>query len=313
MNRQQLTDDLRTVLGKAGFFLSDKHDTRLICFDIVARKDDLLMIVKVLTNIDSFNAESAMQLKMISSILGASSLLVGERSGAGKIEYGVIYSRFGVPILSLTTISEFLLEGVPPFVFSAPGGLYVKMDGDIIRRIREKKRVSLGMLAETAGVSRRTIQMYEDGMGATLDVAIRLEEFLGQPLVVALNPFSYKDAPVGEVLDLEMFEGFEREVLTHLGKLGYSVIPTARCPFDVFTKDPKTVLLTGLGKVAKPLERRATIVANISRVVEKDSVIFVDRRRVRENIAGTPLIGSKELKKVKDREEILEIISERKK
>jgi predicted transcriptional regulator len=68
-----------------------------------------------------------------------------------------------------------------------------------------------------------------------------------------------------------------------------------------------------LEKVAKPLERKAAIVANISKVVEKDSVIFVDKREVRLNIAGTPLIGSKELKNVKDREKILQLISERKK
>jgi putative transcriptional regulator len=313
MNRQQLIEEVRTVLAKSGFFLSDKYDTRMICFDMVARRDDTLLIIKVLSNVDSFKSENAVQLKMISSTLGASSLLIGERMGSGKLEDGVVYSRFGIAILSHPTLCEFFLEGVPPFVFSAPGGLYVRMDGEIIRKIRQNKRMSLGTLAEIAGVSRRTIQMYEEGMGATVDVALRLEEFLGQPLVMAIDPLSYKSEQVGPLTDLDMFKGFKREVLDHLYKLGYRVIPAVRCPFDVFTRDRKTVLLTGLGRVAKPLERRATMVSNISKVVEKDSVIFVDKRAVRYNIAGTPLIGSKELKKVRDREEILELISERKK
>ncbi|MFQ6059715.1 MAG: transcriptional regulator [Thermoplasmata archaeon] len=313
MNRHQLIDEVRTVLAKSGFFLSDKHDTRMICFDIVARRDDLLLIMKVLTNVDSFNSEYAMQLKMISNMLDASSLLIGERMGSGKLEDGVVYSRFGVPLISCPTLTDLFLEGVPPFVFSAPGGLYVRMNGELIRRTRERKRISLGTLAEVAGVSRRTIQMYEDGMGATVNVALRLEEFLGETLVMAIDPLSYKEGLVEHPSSLDMFEGFEREVLDHLGKLGYSVIPAARSPFDVFTRDRQIVLLTGLGRLTKPLERRATVVANISRVVERDSVIFVDRRTVGYNLAGAPLIGKKELRKVRDREEILELISERKK
>jgi putative transcriptional regulator len=313
MNRQQLIQEVRTVLAKSGFYLSDNYDTRLICFDIVARRDDQLLIAKILTNVDSFNRGNAVQLRMIADTLGASALLIGARTGTGKLEDGVVYSRFDVGILTLDTMSEFFLEGVPPFVFSAPGGLYVRMDGDLIRKIREKKRISLGALAEIAGVSRRTIQMYEDGMGATIDVAMRIEEFLGQPLVMTIDPFSYTESSDEGIPGLESYDGFKKDILDHLGKLGYSLVPAARCPFDVFTKDRKTVLLTGLEKVAKPLERKAAIVANISKVVEKDSVIFVDKREVRLNIAGTPLIGSKELKNVKDREKILQLISERKK
>lgn len=305
-------EEVRTVLGKSGFYLSDSYDTRLICFDIVARRDDKLLIVKILANVDSFNHDNAVQLRMIADTLGASALLIGARTGSGGLQDGVVYSRFGIAILTLGTLSEFFLEGVPPFVFSAPGGLYVKMDGKLIKHIREQKKMSLGMLAEIAGVSRRTIQMYEEGMGATVDVAMRLEEFLGQPLVFTINPFRYTEPADERTPELGIYKGFKKDVLDHLGRLGYSLVPAAKCPFDVFTKDRKTILLTGLEKMAKPLERKATVVANISRVVEKDSVIFVDKRQVRYNIGGTPLIDRKELKKVKEREKILELISERK-
>ena len=50
-----------------------------------------------------------------------------------------------------------------------------------MKRLREERSISLGTLAEIAGVSRRTIQMYENGMGAMIDVAIRLEEFSTSP------------------------------------------------------------------------------------------------------------------------------------
>src|SRR3989441_11595295 len=165
--------------------------------------------------------------------------------GAGPWEEGVISSGSGVPILSRHTFKDFFEEGVPPFIFSAPGGMYVKLDGEALRRAREEKEISLGALAEIAGVSRRAIQMYLEGMSATVDIAMRLEKFLGEPLVVPMDPFQYS-ARVADLLgNLEEFERFERDVFQRLFRLGYDVLPTGKCPFEAVTKDREIVLLTG--------------------------------------------------------------------
>src|SRR5438552_6388245 len=162
--------------GKTGFFLSRPHGERGLCFDLVARRDDTLLIVKVFQNVDALSKETAQELKAIARTLEGSPLVVGERSGTGSLEDGVIYSRFGVPILCRSPLLEFLEEGVPPFLFSAPGGLYVQLDAAALRRMRDERGLSLGALAEIAGVSRRSLQMYLEGRAATLDVATRLED-----------------------------------------------------------------------------------------------------------------------------------------
>src|SRR5207237_10636915 len=118
-------------------------------------------------------------------------LVVWDRRGAVLLEDGFIYSRFGVPILCRSTLLDFLEEVVPPFLFSAPGGLYVRLDATALRRLRDERGLSLGALAEMAGVSRRTIQMYLEGMGATLDVARRLDDFLKEPLGLPADPLSF--------------------------------------------------------------------------------------------------------------------------
>src|SRR5207245_11118615 len=112
----------------------------------------------------------------------------GERSGTGSLEDGVIYTRFGVSILSRRTLGEFLEEGVPPFLYSAPGGLYVRLDADALRRLREERQVSLGTLAAIAGVPRRTSQLYLEGMSATMEDAMRLEEVVNETLVMPVDP-----------------------------------------------------------------------------------------------------------------------------
>ncbi|TLZ70764.1 MAG: transcriptional regulator [Methanobacteriota archaeon] len=312
MNRERLLDEVRLILAKTGFYLSDKANTRGLAFDVVARRDEVLLLVKVLLNVDAFSKQGAEELRMIATTLKGAPLLVGERSSAGPLEDGVIYARSGVPILSGQTFKDFFEEGVPPFIFSAPGGLYVKLDGEALRRAREEKQVSLGALAEVAGVSRRAIQMYLDGMSATIDIALRLEEYLGEPLVVPMDPFLYTSRVADLLTGFEEFERFERDVFRRLSRLGYDVLPTVKCPFEAFTKDREVVLLTGVTSAGERAHEKASIVSNLARVIERDSVLFVERRVSRTTLEGTAVIGKDELKKIKDRAKILELIEERK-
>jgi len=312
VNREQLIGEIRDLLAKTGFFLSDKANTRGMSFDIIARRDQNLILIKVLLNIDAFTESNASELKLIARTLEGSPILVGQRSGGGKLEEGVIYSRFGVPILSKETFVDFFAEGVPPFVFSAPGGLYVRLDGDLLRQLRDRKNVSLGTLAEVAGVSRRTIQMYLEGMSATIDIARRLEEFFGEPLVVPVDPFAYTKDLEKALISWDDFETFEKHVFQKLQRLGFEVLPTMRCPFEALTSGREAIYLTGVRTRNESVEEKVTMVSNISKVAERDSVVFVEKSRLRLSIRGTPIINKEELRKVREREEIQDLIEERK-
>ena len=312
MKRDRVLEETRRGLAKTGFFLSRPHGERGLCFDFVARRDDTLLIVKVLQNVDALNKETARELLDISRILEGSPIVVGERSGTGPLEDGVLYSRFGVPILSRRTLADFLEEGVPPFLFSAPGGLYARLDTEALRRLRDVREVSLGTLADIAGVTRRTIQMYLEGMSATMEVAMRLEEFLNESLVMPVDPFALLADPAAREERLPQIEGFEREMFERLERLGYRVLRTVRSPFDALSKHDETTFLTGVGEADRALERKAEVVSNLSRVVEKDSVMFVERARVRMSIRGVPVIAREELRRAKDRDDVEEMISERK-
>jgi len=312
MGRRQLIEEVREVLGKTGFYLSEKHDRRGLSFDVVARRDDLLVLLKILQNVDAFSKANADELRLIATTLEGSPIVVGERSGSGPLEGGVIYSRFGVPIVSKQTFVDLFEEGVPPFMFSAPGGLYVRLDAEALRAAREQRGVSLGTLAEVAGVSRRTIQMYMDGMSATVDIAMRLEEFLGENLVVPVDPFAYT-RETGQLLKgFEAFERFEQDVFRKLQTLGYSVLPTVRCPFEAFASR-ESLFLTGVPSKGERIEDKARVVSNISSVVEKDAVLFVEIHTSAESIGGTPLIRKSELRRIRDRDEIEYLIAERRK
>ncbi len=312
MERQTLINEVRETLSKSGFYVSDECSA--LSFDFVSRRDNLLLLVKVLINVDSFSRSAANELKTLAKFLEASSIIVGKKTGSGEIEDDVIYLRHGIPIISAKTLENTLLEGIPPFVYAAPGGFYVNIDGDMIKKMRGKRKISLGILAEIAGVSRRAIQMYEDGMSAMVDAASRLEEFLDESIILPLDPFVYghDEETFSEKLTIKGFDDFEKNVFTMLNRIGYKVVPVMKCPFNALTKDKKTLILTGVEKYDKQLIKKAGAVMNISKVTEKHSVFFV-KSSEKQNLGGVPLIKISELKKADDPESIVELILERKK
>src|SRR5207244_7120439 len=153
------------------------------------------------------------------------------------------------------------------------------LDADALRGLREERQVSLGTLADIAGVTRRTIQMYLEGMSATMEVAMRLEEFLNESLVVPVDPFALLADPAPPEERLPHLEGFEREMFERLERLGYQVLRTVRSPFDALSKHEDTTFLTGVGEADRALERKAEAGPHPSRVLEQASVMSAERSR----------------------------------
>jgi putative transcriptional regulator len=237
----------------------------------------------------------------------------GKHSSRSELEGGVLYLRHAVPIMGLDTLADHLLEGVPPFVYAGPGGRYVNVDSDELARARSDRGLTLSQLADAAGVSRRSVQMYEQGMGAQVETAIRLERFLGIPIVQALDPFSTGPELEERRLALSELQGMEKDVFARLEGLGFRVLPTTGCPFNALSTTPGKVFLTAVKQGVPDLGTRvrARVIAQISRVAEQDGVLFVERDIDRTVLEGTPVIAKRELGDLGDPEEVLRIIQER--
>ncbi|MFP4000566.1 MAG: transcriptional regulator [Thermoplasmata archaeon] len=313
MNRPQLIEEVREVLSRSGFYLSKKEYQETMPFDIIARKDDLLLVLCITLNADSSRVKDAEQLKILNEAIDASPLFIAWKGGQKKLRQGVVYSRKGIPLMSPETFKDMIIEGIPPYVFSAPGGLYVRMNSDILRKARKDERITLSKLADIAGVSRKSIQKYEDGMGADLEVALRLQEFLGEDLIMPINPFERVESDRKSDISLDQYSGFERVIFESLLSMGYRILPTCECPFEAVTEDEERVFLSGVGaKKDKKLVKKAKIVSNLSDITEKDPVIFIHKKSTRMNIEGIPLIEKNELTSIEDKEEVSELVTERK-
>lgn len=309
MGREDLINTARAILAKAGFDVSSALALRSICFDIVGRRDKTLLIIKVLSNIDAFSRENAEEMKVLADALGAKPLLIGETSSSGPLESGTVYSRFKIPIISAETLADHLLDEVPPFIFAAPGGLYVKIDSALLKEIREKNGISLGTLAETAGVSRRTIQMYETGMGAMIDAALRLEEFLNVPIIEPLDPFEFRHEDKAD--SYRITATIQSRPLSHMAEIGFTVSPVVKSPFEAVSHTQQITILTGLGTDDGKLIQKALVAAEISKIIGKHSLLIVERKSSAENIDTTAVVSNEELNKIEDKNELTDMVLSR--
>ena len=314
MKRIELLGEVRDTLVKSGFYVSELYSLRPIGFDLVARRDNSLLIIKVLTNIDAMTEDVAKELRTLSILLKGCPLLIGMRSGAGILEEDTVYDRFGIQAITSDTLKSHLLEGITLEVYAAPGGLYVNLDKDKIKKLRTEQNISLGSFARSLRVTRRTVQMYEDGMNASIEVALRIENFLGENVTDPIDILNRK-IPKKQIqpvsVETEGFRKFQQDIFSILEQVGYKVIPLERAPFEAVSQDKKKILLTCVDEYNKKLLNKARVVSSISRITEKHAVLIIDKNVHKKSIEGTPLIFKKELKKARGPEEILDLVLER--
>ncbi|MBE3122899.1 MAG: transcriptional regulator [Thermoplasmata archaeon] len=315
MDKTELLANIREFLGSAGFSVSDPYAVRLPGFDLVARRDETLLIIKVLSNIDGLSEAVGNELRALACLLKATPLLIGEKNGVSTLEDDVVYFRFGIQTVTSSTLKNHVLEEVPVRAYAAPGGLYVNLDPEKIRRLRQEKNISLGTFARHVRVSRRTVRMYEDGMNARIDIADRIEDMFEQSVT---TPIDLLKPPMVETERLPSYQKeqkhmkeFQREVFSLLQNVGYKIIPMDRCPFEAVSKEKEKILLTCVQEYNKKLVEKAHFMSNISKIMEKHAVVFTDKDVSKKNVEGTPIIMKKELKKIRDPEDVFTLILER--
>ncbi len=339
--REVLLRRARGILQEAGFVISAMCDSR--CFDFAARRDDITLIVKAVQNIDGVSDEVARSMKRVAFFLLAYPLIVGERSGVGMLEDGVVYFRYGIPAVNTQTLHDYFVNEFRPCVYSSAGGLFVSIDGEAMRAAREQKNLSLGELASALGVSRRSVSKYERGASTTIEIALKLEEILEARLIRHIDMLkTVESVPPAE----KMLSSLERRILSTMERIGFEIFTTAFAPFNAVSmpreeergsaekiehgieeewkEEEEKVnatnttrmqeaekILTGISKCTSRLVKRAKIVSSISEITGMKSVFVVNGKIKRMQIDKTVLIRREELEKIRDADEFSYILEER--
>ncbi|MFD1685530.1 transcriptional regulator [Halobellus litoreus] len=318
MSRSALVGNVTAMLEDAGFLVSERCAIRPKSFDVAARRGEDLVLLKILGNIDAFDGTTGEEMRRLGTYLDATPMVVGLRTRDEDLKPGVVYFRHGVPVFNPDTAMELFVEGVPPLIYAAPGGLYVNIDGDLLADERRERGWSLGQLATELGVSRRTVSKYEDGMNASIEVAIQLEEMFDQPFS---SPVEVMDG-AEEVRDAEPTpddpdpESDDEHVVHVLTRAGFTVHPTARAPFKAVSEDDERrrdfmPMLTGHSAFTRSAEKRARIMSSLGEVTQTRSVYFTENQSKRESVEGTALVSCEELADIDDPDDIRDLIRDR--
>ena len=311
MGKAGLVDRVISVLDLAGFVTSEKCSIRPRSFDLAARRDRILLLLNILSNIDGLGDESANELKLLTKNLLGSPLLIGEKMGCKKLRTGVVYQRHGIPSMNVRTLYDYFVNDVPPYVYAGPGGLYVDINSVALRDARIGNDMSIGELASKVGVSRRCIRRYEEGMDVTIDKGLRLEEILKVLLIEPLNPF--KEMVTDDYnLEFDLLSDLEQSILTTMIEIGFDVLPTNKSPFSAVSTDEGATILTGISKYTSTMVKRARLVSSISNVVMSQSVFIIEGEFSSQNIGDTVLIKRGELEEVDDSTEFVDLVHNKK-
>ncbi|ASI99915.1 transcriptional regulator [Thermococcus celer] len=305
MERERLIRTVEAILRGTGYRTA-RMDFRGSCFDVVASGLFLLLFIKVATNIDTVTEEQAEDLKRLSRFFRASPLIVGVKTKNTELEEGVVYERFGIYALRPETLYDILVENELPAIFAERGGFYVRINGELLRELREKHGYSVNELARILGVSRKSLINYERGEQAvSLEVAVRLEELFDEPLA---EPIDVLHSAVEARLDVTPETPLEREILERLRNLGLGVVKVRKAPFNAVTKEDEFSILTGIDeKKTRSMVRRAEMVAEVGRIINSDGVFILEKTRT-EVVGEVPLIPKERLKEIRDADELIEMI-----
>jgi putative transcriptional regulator len=292
---KRLTD----TLMKKEFQLFITHG----CFDIVARKD-FLMLIKTLTNVDGLVKKHAQSLKAVSYFVSGYPLVVSERTNYGLLSDDVIYSRFQVPVVTPDTFDNMIEGEIIPEIKAIKGKHIVVINTVYLRKKREELNLSLEKLSKQIGISKKALYEIENRrVNPTLETVERLEELLGIELKVP-----YKMEAV-ERIYIEPKYNFQKKVSLEFSRLGIDNSAVTSASFEIIGKE-KTSLITGLSNNTVKIKKVVSQVKGLSSIFSSKG-IFVAKNSHEQSIDGVPIVLESELPELESSRELNKLIKEK--
>ena len=291
-SEETILNEVESILRNSGYSIAQLSQGSKACFDIIAKKRDQLIILKIQPYIDTFSRENSFELKNIASFLNASPMIIGERGRRfSEIGDGLVLLRYGIPVVGIETFSKLIVRGVPPVVYCSKGGYFVQINRKNLRQARIEKNLSYSDLAQIVGesigtrVSKRTIYEYEHSINPPPKTAVLLEELLDSPIIEGIKVFDI-DIEREDIPDysVENRSSFKTEISDILSDLGFiSQFWTKQSPFDAFSEQRNLDMHSGLNVLVcvdesqqKHLLERASITQDIATLTKRRAIMIVD-------------------------------------
>lgn len=329
---EKILHRINVLLKKASFetlFLGNfASRTNKFCFDLLAKKDDLVFSVKVFTNIDNLNSKIIRDIKSLSLILKSKPILIGIKNRYQKLEDNTIYIREDLPFITLNTFKN-LINNKYPHILARRGRGVVFLDGSLMKIMREEHSITRKELSEQLGVTKRTICAYEnESMRPSEKIAGKILEILENNNVIKrIDVFKWPfkdnidDKDVFKEKELSSFEEHVQNIIIDIGISSYWY-DKGPIPFKLSlysTSDNLGVegfypLFSGISEDQDMFDEMSfKCLKMFTKLFHKKSLFIVNNNIQIPKICQTdniPIIKIKNLEKVEDEEEFIELIQE---
>jgi putative transcriptional regulator len=278
------------------------------CFDIAARRD-LVLMLKILVNVDSMDAVQAEQLKRLCYLVSGFPLLVGDRTRTERIEDDVVHERYDLPAINIETLRLLLESGALPLIYGTKGGYYVRIDGKTLKEERKRRGLSLGQLGDMVGVSRESIYNYEHNGSASVETAMALVEKLGVDLIKPVEILKRVNMQIEPDINIE--NQLLKFVAIKLNHLGFGVYRTPRTPFHAVAQESRDKLLTGVFEHYQNLTQNAQVISSLSHVIDITTFLVSHELPNLDHIEGIAILREDEFEDIDRKSDLNGMIKEK--
>lgn len=275
------------------------------CSDVLG-KNGRSLLIKVLVNIDGLSKEDAKNMKIVSQFFSAYSLTVSVKSNYGMLSENIIYSRFGIPVMTPHSFETIIKNEWLPSILAIKGKHIVEIDADLLKKEREDMKLSLEILSKKLKVSKKCLYEIEnERVRPTEETVEKLEEFFGVQLK---KPYELKSISVSETINPQT--PLQRKICFKFKEIEIDHSCLTSLPFEIIGRKRKT-LITGLSENEEKLESKTKIFNEFSSFANTTSV-FITKRSKKENLDGIPIILDSEIDEVDSYRDFSGLIRERK-
>lgn len=290
------------VLEDADFQVSDCSMVRS-CFDILARRDDTILLIKILPNIEGLNRKSALELKNVAAVMSGIPLVIGDHMKNSRLSSDVIYTRYDIHVVNIDAFAGILSERIP-LIYSIRGNYCVRIDSGLLSDIRKKLDMTQEELASQLDVSKQSIHRYESSGRISLNIAEKLMEFLREDITVPNDIFALEINCLENEISTFMTD-LKRMVLREFKNIGLDTSLT-NAPFDILAREREhhEKILTIVSDDREGLKRKVEIIKDISKIAGGYKVCISNRAHDLDVLVIKP----KELSEIKEVGEFMELL-----
>ncbi len=315
MLQQEMLTEIKNMLIECGYSILIVERE---AFDIIAKRDSRILLIKVLSNVDSYSEEQARDMKILASVLNATPLIISRKGRNFMVERGVVYERYDIPVVSPLTF-RMVLEGDEIYVHSKKGKRVVSINGRRMRELRLQRNLSMEDLAKELNLTKKTIHLMEKEERASKEIIDKVETYFQERISVPINLFNWRvtssKAPISQKLNsmgasknFMIIKGF-RCYFVKRSPADMVSVPRRKLSFKLRKRDKRTVVAAKL--CVNRMDRNA--IARFKRFADFCSIhkFVLTSEKQQKHVEGIAVLRFEDLNEIDKPEELIKLIKEK--